>query len=39
MMNVILLTAEETSQFCRQLRSCFSTTHPKPDGQKLFDRL
>lgn len=39
MMNVILLTADETSHFCKQLRSCFSTKTPNVEGQALFDKL
>lgn len=39
MMNVILLTSEEVSSLCRQLRSCFSVKKPSSEGQALFDRL
>lgn len=39
MLNVILLTAEEAAEVCKTLRSCFSLTAPKKEGQELFDQL
>lgn len=39
MLNVILLTAEEAGEVCKTLRSCFSPTAPKKEGQELFDKL
>ena len=39
MMNVILLTADETADMCKKLQSCFSATNPKPEGQQIFNFL
>ena len=39
MLNVILLTADEASELCSQLRSCFLPSSPKEKGREIFDQL
>lgn len=39
MMNVILLTADETAAMCKKLQSCFAPAQPKPEGQQIFNSL